>query len=118
MFAMFSGIFGLFWFALAVLMVVAQWKVFAKAGQPGWAALIPFYNVYIMLTIAGKPGWWLVLFFVPIANFVVVILMLLALVRAFGKGGGFVVGLILLPIIFWPILAFDGSTYTAPQPAA
>ena len=116
--AMFSGIFGLIWLALCVLLIVAMWKVFAKAGQPGWAALIPIYNAYIMLKIAGKPGWWLVLYLIPIVNLVVCILVLLAVAKAFGKGGGFVAGMILLPIIFWPILAFDCSTYTPPPLAA
>lgn len=108
----------LIYLAVIVLMIASMWKVYVKAGQPGWAAIVPIYNMYIMLKIAGKPGWWLVLMFVPIVNLVVSIIALLALAKAFGKGGGFVVGLILLPFVFWPILAFDGSTYTAPPPAA
>jgi len=100
------------------MMIAALWKVFSKAGQPGWACLIPFYNAYIMLLIAGKPGWWLVLYFVPVANIVIGVLTLLGLAKAFGKGGGFVVGLIFLPIIFYPILGFGSATYTKPAPAA
>ena len=107
----------LIWLAVAVLTIVAMWKVFAKAGQAGWASLIPIYNMYILLKIGGKPGWWLVLFFVPVVNLVIAILALLAVAKAFGKGGGFVVGLILLPVIFWPILGFGAATYTQPVSA-
>jgi len=109
-----SGIFMFISLAIGILLIVAMWRIFSKAGKPGWASLIPFYNTYVMLTIAGKPGWWLVLFFIPIVNLVISILALVALAKTFGKGGGFVVGLIFLPIIFWPILAFDSSKYTAP----
>jgi len=105
---------GLIYFAIVLLSVVAMWKAFAKAGQPGWACLVPFYNIYVLLQIGGKPGWWLVLFLVPVVNLVMTILVLLAVAKAFGKGGGFVVGLILLPFIFWPILGFGGATYTRP----
>jgi hypothetical protein len=111
------GIFGIIWLAVMVLMLVSLWKVFTKAGQPGWGVLIPFYNLYLMLTIAGKPAWWIILFFVPIANLVVGILTLIGLAQNFGKGGGFVVGMIFLPIIFYPILAFGDATYR-PQPPA
>ena len=105
------------WLALSALLIVSLWKVYSKAGKPGWASLIPIYNTYVLLKIGGKPGWWLVLFFVPFVNLVIIILALLAVAKAFGKGGGFVVGLILLPIIFWPILGFGGATYTPPVAA-
>jgi Na+/melibiose symporter-like transporter len=98
-------------------MIVAGWKVFTKAGQPGWASIIPFYNVYVMLTIVGKPGWWLLLFFIPIVNLVIGIIVTLELAKRFGKSGGFAVGLILLPFIFYLILAFGSATYT-PAPAS
>ena len=103
------------WLAIAVLMIASLWKVFTKAGQPGWAALIPFYNFYVFLQVAGKPGWWLILMFVPVANIVVAIMATMALAANFGKGGGFVVGLILLPVIFYPILGFGDAQY---QPVA
>ena len=99
------------WLALAILMIVATWKVFVKAGRPGWAVLIPFYNTYVFLKIAGKPGWWLILFFVPLLNLIVGIIATVAFAQKFGKGGGFTVGLILLPIIFMPILAFGEAQY-------
>ena len=101
---------------LCVLIIAAVWRVFTKAGQPGWAALIPFYNLYVMLQIAGKPGWWLVLFFIPIVNLIIGIITIVALAAKFGKGAGFAVGLILLPIIFYPILGFGSAQYQSPPP--
>jgi hypothetical protein len=103
--------------ALMVLMIVAMWKLYTKAGQPGWGSIIPIYNVYLMFKIAGKPGWWLLLLFVPIANIVVSILMLVGIANAFGKGGGYVFGLLFLPFIFYPMLAFGDATYTPPATA-
>ncbi len=107
----------LIYLAVIALMIASMWTVFTKAGQPGWAALIPFYNTYILLVIAGKPGWWLVLMLIPFINIIFAILALCGLANAFGKGGGFVVGLIFLPIIFLPILAFGDATYTPPASA-
>jgi len=103
---------------IAILMIISVWKVFAKAGQPGWAAIVPIYNVIVMLQIAGKPVWWIILFFVPIANLIVAILMLAGIAKAFGKGAGTVIGLILLPIIFWPILGFGSAEYQGAGEAA
>ena len=100
------GLFGIIELALIVLMLVSLWRIFTKAGEPGWASLVPFYNAYVMLRIAGKPGWWLLLFFVPIANIIVGILTLVGIANRFGRGGGFVVGMLFLPFIFYPILAF------------
>lgn len=88
-----------------------MWKVFSKAGQPGWAAIIPIYNVIVLIQVCQKPLWWIVLFFIPIANLVAVILLAIALAKVFGKGGGFAAGLILLPIIFYPVLAFGSAQY-------
>jgi ABC-type sulfate transport system permease subunit len=97
---------------LGLLMLVSVWKVFSKAGQPGWAVLIPFYNLYVFLKIAGKPGWWMaIILLVPIANLIFGIMALAAFAKNFGKGGGFVVGLIFLPFIFYPILGFGSAQY-------
>jgi hypothetical protein len=115
------------WFvyiAVIVLMIVGMWKVFAKAGKPGWAAIIPFYNMYVLLEIVGKPVWWLIMFFIPIANIVFLILTYVALAPRFGKSAGFAVGLIFLPFVFFPIMGFDSSQYiplgtpAAPAPPA
>lgn len=106
-----SPLVGLIWLAVVVFLIVAVWKVFTKAGKPGWASLVPIYNAYVMLVIAGKPGWWLVLMFIPVANLVVGILASIGLAQRFGKGGGFAAGLILLPIVFVPILGFGSAKY-------
>jgi ABC-type sulfate transport system permease subunit len=104
--------------AIAVVMIVGMWKVFTKAGQPGWAVLIPIYNTYVMLKIAGKPWWWLlVIMFVPLVGLIFAIMAIAALAKQFGKGAGFAVGLILLPFVFWPMLGFGSAQYT-PVPAA
>lgn len=108
-----GGIIGLIIFlAICIFLIVAYWKVYTKAGQPGWGCLIPIYNLYLMLKIANKPGWWLILILlVPIANIVCLIIMLAAVANNFGKGTGFTVGLVLLPIIFFPILGFGSAKY-------
>lgn len=96
---------------IGLLVLVAMWKVFTKAGQPGWACLIPIYNAYVFLKIAGKPGWWLLLLLIPLVNIIIWIVALIAFAQKFGKGGGFVAGLIFLPFIFYPILAFGDAQY-------
>ena len=98
--------------AALLLMIVSMWRVFTKAGEPGWAVLIPIYNAYVFLKIAQKPGWWLILFFIPFVNIVVWIIAAVAVARYFGKGSGFAVGMILLPIVFYPILAFGDAQYS------
>ncbi len=99
---------------LTVLMIAALWKVFTKAGEPGWAAIVPIYNFFVMLKIAGKPAWWIVLMFIPIANFIVLILVAMSIAKNFNKSGGFGIGLALLPIVFYPLLAF-GDAQFSPQ---
>jgi hypothetical protein len=111
------GLFMIVYLALIVFLIVTMWKIFTKAGKPGWASLIPFYNIFVMLDIAGKPGWWFLLFFIPVVNLVIGILVMVGLATNFGKGGGFVAGLILLPIIFYPILAFGSAQYKPVPPA-
>ena len=97
-------------------MIASLWKIFTKAGQPGWASIIPIYNVIVLLKIAGKPLWYIILLIIPLVNIVVGILVLIELAKNFGKGVGFAIGLILLPIIFYPILAFGDAKY-APSAA-
>jgi hypothetical protein len=101
--------------ALAVLYLVSVWKVFEKAGHPGWACLIPIYNVYIVLQIAGKPGWWLLLFLIPGVNIVIDIIVLIEFAKSFGQTAGFGVGLTFLGIVFMPILAFGDAKYVGPR---
>lgn len=104
--------------ALTILQIIATWRIYEKAGQPGWACLIPIYNFYVLLKIVGKPGWWLIWMFVPIANAVVLIWVTNLLSKSFGKGVGFTLGLIFLSIIFYPILGFGNAEYqgTAGRP--
>ena len=104
--------------AFIVLMVATVWKIFTKAGQPGWAAIIPIYNVIVLLKIIGKPWWWILGFLIPLVNFIVMILMAVGLAKVFGKGTGFAIGLILLGFVFYPMLAFGDATYTAPPAPA
>lgn len=101
----------LFYMAIAVFMIVSMWKVYVKAGKPGWAVLIPFYNILVMLEIIGKPWWYLLLMFIPIVNIVIAVMVTLDTAKVFGKGSGFGVGLIFLPFIFYPILAFGDARY-------
>ena len=110
-----SGIVIVLYLAVVVLEIAAFWRVFSKAGQPGWAAIIPIYNSIVMLKIAGRPAWWFLLFFVPVVNFVVAIIVLLDLARAFGKGAGFAIGMLFLSFIFFPILGFGSSQYLGPS---
>lgn len=107
--------------SVAVFGIISQWKVYEKAGQPGWAVLIPIYNFIVLLRIVNKPWWWLFLMMIPIANLVFAIIILNRVSKSFGKSEGFTVGLFLLSIIFWAILAFDSSVYNKiedSQPAA
>ncbi|MDA3627567.1 DUF5684 domain-containing protein [Saccharopolyspora oryzae] len=100
--------------AFALLMIAAAWRLFSKAGQPGWAAIIPFYNTIVSLRIAGRPGWWLLLMFIPLVNVVVAIIFALDLAKSFGKGTGFGVLTFLFPVICIPILGFGGARYVGP----
>jgi uncharacterized membrane protein YoaK (UPF0700 family) len=97
--------------AIVVVLIASLWKIFVKAGQPGWACLVPIYNIIVYLGIAGKPWWWLLLMLIPIVNFVIAILVAVALAEKFGKGAGFAVGLVLLAFVFYPILGFGEAQY-------
>lgn len=102
--------------AVFVLMLVAQWKINRKAGEYGWAAIVPFYGSYVLAKITWGNGWLFLLMFLPIGNLIFSIMTNVKLARAFGKGGGFAVGLILLPVIFLPILGFGSAEYQGPDP--
>ena len=85
--------------------------MFVKAGKPGWAAIIPIYNAIVLLQIAGKPLWWIILLLIPIVNIVIGIIVCLAVARNFGESGAFGVGLAFLGVIFFPILGFGSAQY-------
>jgi len=110
-----GAIFGFIFFALYALLIVTviagMWKVFTKAGEPGWGAIIPIYNVYLLLKIAGRPGWWLVLFLIPGVNLIIQIIVSVDVARNFGKGIGYGIGLTFLAFIFYPLLGFGDATY-------
>ncbi len=90
------------------------WKVFTKAGYPGWASLVPIYNAYVLCKVGGKPGWWVLLMLIPFLNLIFFILLCIGIAENFGKGGGFAAGLILLGIFFFPILGFGSAQYRGP----
>ena len=103
---------------LSLLLLIAGWKVYSKAGRPGWAVLIPLYNLYVYTQIVKRPKWWIFLYLailIPFAGPLVGLLLGLfdsiRLAKAFGKSEGFGVGLALLAIIFLPILAFGSAKY-------
>ena len=96
---------------LSIVMLIAMWKVFAKAGRPGWAILVPIYNIVVSLEVARLPLWYLLLFFIPVVNLVAWVLVGIATARNFGKGVGFGLGLTFLPFVFYPILAFGSASY-------
>jgi len=110
---------------VAIPVIIGMWKVFVKAGKPGWAALVPIYNTYVMVEIAQKPSWWFVMFFVPFANVIFSIMTTLEIGRLFGKDTVFnIFGLLLFPTVGWLMLGFGSAQYqgsTAPvaptQPA-
>ncbi|MGH9398842.1 MAG: DUF5684 domain-containing protein [Thermoanaerobaculia bacterium] len=107
----FGIVFTLVILAIVVLTAAGMWKAFAKAGKPGWAAIVPIYNMIVILQIAGKPIWWLILYLIPLVNVIVVILVGIGVARNFGKGTGFGIGLAALGPIFYPILGFGDAQY-------
>ena len=105
------GAVGLIWLAVAVLMIAALWKIFVKAGEPGWAAIIPIYNLIVTLKIVGRPTWWIVLFLIPFVNLIMMFVVAFDLAKVFGKGTGFALGMIFLFPIFYPVLGFGSAKY-------
>ena len=119
------GIFVFMWIisiAIGVFSIVCMWKVFKKAGKNGWEAIIPIYNLIVMLEIAGCPMWYIVLFFIPVGNVIVMFLIYIELAKKFGQGTGFGIGLVFLNLIFMAMLAFgkkyvyQGAVNTNQQP--
>lgn len=97
--------------AVGLVMLISMWKVFKKAGKPGWASIIPIYNIYTMIQIAKLPTYYLLLFMIPIANIYAMFKIYIELAHKFNKSTGFGVGLIFLSVIFFPMLAFGDATY-------
>jgi hypothetical protein len=98
--------------ALSLVIIISMWKVFVKAGQPGWACIVPFYNSYILTCeIAKKEVLWFILQFVPFVGIVAHFIVALEVAKRFGKSEAYGVGLALLPYIFYPMLAFSDAEY-------
>ena len=101
-----------FFGVILIITIVSSWKIFTKAGQPGWASIVPIYNTYVLTCeICKKEILWFILLFIPFVNIVAAIMITMELARKFGKSDGFGIGLILLPVIFYPILAFGDAQY-------
>lgn len=113
-FATIMGVFA-FLFVIAItigiISIISMWVIYKKANKPGWAAIIPIYNTWVLLEIAHLPWWYLILMFVPLANIFALIMTNVYLAKSFGKSVAFAVGLIFLPYIFYPILAFSSASY-------
>jgi hypothetical protein len=107
----------IFYLVILVLMIASMWKIFTKAGKPGWAAIIPIYNFIVLLEIVGKPIWWILLLIIPLVNFIILIIVTHRLSLSFGQGVGTTILLIILPVIGYPMLGFGSATYTGPPPA-
>jgi hypothetical protein len=106
------------WLAISILLAASWWKIFVKAGKPGWAAIIPIYNVVVLLEVLNRPIWWIVLLFIPIVNVIVGIILANDLAQAFGKGTGWTIGLIFLGFVFFPILGFGSDPFLGRQTRA
>ena len=92
-----------------------MWKLFSKAGKPGWAAIVPIYSTIVNMEVIGRPGWWFLLYFVPFLGIYLSVIDTIFLARSYGKSTGFAVGLILLPVVFYPMLAFSkDANYVGP----
>ncbi len=104
-------IFIFFILAIVVLLIASLWKLFEKAGKPGWAAIVPIYNLVVLCEIAGKPAWWAALMLIPYIGIIWNIWVVNLVVKKFGKSEGFTVGCVFLPYIFYPILAFGDAQY-------
>jgi hypothetical protein len=95
-----------------VIEIIGAWLMFEKAGEPGWAAIIPIYNYLIAIKIAGRPWWFLLLMLIPLVNLLVYFIILDGLSKSFGKGTGFTIGLFFFRWIFIPILGFGKAVYS------
>lgn len=104
--------------AIYALWVAGLWMMFAKAGEDGWKAIIPIWNVLVILKIVGRDWWWILLMLIPVVNLIVWIIIELDLAKSFGRGTGFGIGLIFLPMIFTCILGFGSDQYRGPAAAA
>jgi hypothetical protein len=108
------GTFMIFTLIVSVFIIICQWKIFVKAGRPGWAAIVPIYNAIVLLEIIGKPWWWILLLMIPLVNIIFVIIVMHQLSLSFGQGVGMTI--LLLLMVGFPILAFGSAQYTGQKP--
>ena len=113
-----GGVALVIYLALIILMIVSMWKMFEKMGQPGWYGIIPIFNFCVIAKLAGKDWWWGLLTIVPCIGWIFQIILLNETSKLFGKGVGYTIGLIFLPFIFLPMLAFGSAQYQGPQQKA
>lgn len=109
-----GGLMLIVYLAVIILVIASQWKIYEKAGKPGWAAIIPIYNIIVLHEIIGKPAWWIIMYLIPVVNIVFGIWAINLLSKSFGKDEGYTVGMIFLPFIFYPMLAFGDAQYVGP----
>ncbi len=109
---------GIIWLIAIALMIYSHVRIFQKANHAWWEAIIPIYSTYILIKITGKPGWWIILLFVPIVNIVIYIIVTHQLSIKFGYGGWFTVGLLFVPFVFYPIIGLGDSVYMPERAAA
>lgn len=103
--------------AIGIVVLIGMWRVYTKAGKPGWATLIPIYQLLVLMEIVGRPGWWVLLMLVPFVNVIIGILVMIDLAKSFGKGTGYGLGLIFLAPIFLIHLGFSDARYQGPAAA-
>ena len=100
-----------FYLLMCALILASYWRIFTKAGKPGWAAIVPIYNLVVYLRMVNRPVWWIVLLFIPVVNVIIAIILVNDLAASFGKGVGWTLGLMFLGIVFFPLLAFGSDPF-------
>jgi hypothetical protein len=108
---LFGGVFLVIWLIVMVAVAAGAWKVFEKAGEPGWSALVPFYNAFVFARIAGREPLWGALLLIPCVNFITLPMVCIDVARKFGKDTIYGIGLAFLGIIFFPMLGFGSAQY-------
>ena len=101
----------LIYLVIMVAVIIGMWKMFVKAGEYGWAALIPLYNLWVLNRIGGKEWYWFIGYFIPLVGFILILLLSIAVAKRFGMPLIYGVGVFLLPFIFYPILGFGDARY-------
>ena len=110
-----AGIALIIYLAIILVTIIGCWKAYSKAGQPGWACIIPIYNLIVWLQICGRPIWWFILLLIPLVNLIIFIIICIDFAKSFGKGAGFGIGIFLFGFIFIPIIGFGSATYQGPS---